>query len=456
MNISKELKQQFKAITGKDSYFDNPEELIVYSYDATNFSHKPDIVLFPVSVEQVSGIMKLANDNNVYVHPRGAGTNLSGGSIPFKGGIALVLTKMNKILGIDRDNLTAVVEPGVITEEFKKEVDELGLFYPPDPASMASCTMGGNIAENAGGPHCLKYGVTRDYVLDLEVVLHDGEVINTGAPTIKNVTGYDLTRLFIGSEGTLGIVTKITLKLIPKPSNRVVVMAVFNKTEEAGRSVSKILSAGVLPAAVEFMDNACINCVEDYLKIGLPVDKDALVLFEFDTDDASFCAEKVVGICEELGAVRLETRDDEDGCEELFKARRAVSPALGRISPHKIMEDIVVPRSKLPSFLSFVKELSSQVETRIACFGHAGDGNIHVNVLIKDRGEAELKKGKYILTEIFKEVMSLKGVVSGEHGIGYLKMDYLEENVGSSYKYMKKIKDIFDPKGILNPGKVFT
>lgn len=457
MQITKEIKEQFKKITGKDNYFDNPEELIVYSYDATNFSHKPDVVLLPVNAKQISEILKIADENKIPVYTRGAGTNLSGGSIPLEGGIALVLTKMNKILEINKENLTAAVEPGVITEEFKNEVEKQGLFYPPDPASMAMCTLGGNIAENAGGPHCLKYGVTHNYVLGLEVVLANGDIINTGSCTIKNVTGYDLTSLFVGSEGTLGVVTKITLKLIPLPKEKVTILAIFDKVEEAVKSVSSILGSGLLPSVIEFMDNISINCVEEYLKMGLPVDKDALVLIEFDDNMPKTQAGKAVEICKELGAVKIDVEDNPAGSEKLFKARKSVAPALGRIAPFKLMEDIVVPRGRLSEFTVFIKELIKESGVKIASFGHAGDGNIHVNVLVKDRSEEEMKKVNEVLDKIFKKVMLMNGVITGEHGVGYLKAGYLKDNVGSSpYEFMKKIKDMFDPKGILNPGKVFV
>jgi len=456
MNITKELKEQFKTIVGKDNYFDNPEELITYSYDATNFSHKPDVVLLPVNAKQISEILKIANSNNIPVYTRGAGTNLSGGSIPLEGGIALALTKMNKIIAINREDLTAIVEPGVITEEFKNEVAKQGLFYPPDPASMAMCTLGGNVAENAGGPHCLKYGVTRDYVLGLEVVLANGDIINTGSQTIKNVTGYDLTSLFVGSEGTLGVVTKIILKLIPLPSHRVTILAAFNKAEDAVKSVSKVLSRQILPSVIEIMDNISINCVEGYLNMGLPKDKDALILFEFDTKESKAEAEKTIEVCKELGAVNIKIEDNPAGCDLLFKARKSIAPALGRIAPFKLMEDIVVPRSRLSEYFIFVKELMKETGVKIASFGHAGDGNIHTNILVKDRSEKEVRKADEILGKIFRKVISLGGVISGEHGIGFLKAAYLEENVGTTpYEIMKNIKKMFDPKNILNPGKIF-
>lgn len=456
MQITKELKEQFKAIVGKDNYFDNPEELITYSYDATNFSHKPDVVLLPVNAKQISEILKIANLNNIPVYTRGAGTNLSGGSIPLEGGIALALTKMNKIIAINKEDLTAIVEPGVITEEFKNEVAKHGLFYPPDPASMAMCTLGGNVAENAGGPHCLKYGVTHNYVLGLEVVLANGDIINTGSQTIKNVTGYDLTSLFVGSEGTLGVVTKIILKLIPLPKEKVTILAIFDKMEEAVKSVSKILGSRLLPSVIEFMDNIAINCAEDYLKMGLPVDKEALILIEFDDNMPKLYAEKAVEICKELGAVKVEIEDNPEGCEKLFKARKSAAPALGRVAPFKLMEDIVVPRNKMSEFIMFTKELIKETGIKITSFGHAGDGNIHVNILLKDRSESELEKGNQILAKIFKKVIALNGVVTGEHGIGYLKAEFLEENVGTTpYELMKNIKKMFDPKNILNPGKIF-
>lgn len=457
--ISSAVKEELRKIVGKDNFFDEIEERICYSYDGTTFKSKPDLVLKPANVQEVSHVLKAANREKIPVVPRGAGTGLSGGSVPVEGGIVLAMNRLNRILSIDEENLVAFVEPGVITEEFQKEVEKRELFYPPDPASQKMCTLGGNIAECAGGPHCLKYGVTRDYVLGLEVVLADGSIIKTGGQVMKNVSGYDLTRLFIGSEGTLGVVTKIVLKLLPLPEYRRTILAAFSTMEGAAETVSAIIAGKLIPATLEFMDGITIKVVEEFLNIGLPTTADALLLIEVDgkKEAVEIDYEKVMKICKDKGAVELKGATTAEERENLWKARRAVSAALGRICPLKLNEDVVVPRSKLPSLITKVKEICTEFGIKAANYGHAGDGNLHVNVLVESRADDEMKKVEPALEKLYEEVVNLGGTISGEHGIGFLKSKYLYLDAGiESINAMKKIKDVLDPNNILNPGKIFV
>ncbi|MBI2252345.1 MAG: FAD-binding protein [Armatimonadetes bacterium] len=457
--ISKTVKNKLRAILGKENLLDEKEDLICYSYDATTFQFKPELVIFPKTPEQISEILKIANQEKIPVVPRGGGTGLSGGSIPILGGMALVLTRMNKILEIDQENLTALVEPGVITEEFKIIVEKLGLFYPPDPASMKMSTLGGNAAECAGGPHCLKYGVTRDYVLGLEVVLPTGEIIKIGSKVIKNVTGYDLTRLIIGSEGTLGVITKIILKLIPLPENFKTAIASFFTMEDAAKCVSKIIQARILPSTLEFMDHFSIKAVEEYSHLGLPQEAHALLLIEVDGEDTATKIQlnKIKEICKEENVIEFKSASTFEEREKIWEARRAVSPALGKISPLRLNEDVVVPRNKLTELIKETQSISKQYNLEIANFGHAGDGNLHLNILLKSRTPQVMKNAEEALNALYLKVIQMQGAISGEHGIGFLKSKYLsyalkEEQI----LLMKKIKTIFDPNNILNPGKIFV
>jgi len=453
-NIIKELTN----IVGRDNILTKREDLICYSYDATNQKFLPDVVVFPRGAEEISLILKMANFEDFPVIPRGAGSGFSGGSLPVEGGVVVSLERMNRILNIDTENLTAVVEPGVVTGEFQAEVESLGLFYPPDPSSLKFCTIGGNVAECAGGPRAVKYGVTKDYVLGLEVVLPTGETINTGAQTLKGVVGYDLTKLFVGSEGTLGIVTKIILKLLPLPATTKTMLAAFPDMKNAARAASSIISSKIIPSTMEFIDKNCVKCVEDYLNIGLPIDTDAILLIETDGDKdlAEKEADAMRKICLDNSAIEVKTAKDKREVKELWKARRAISPSLKKLNPDKINEDIVVPRNKIPDAIAGIQKIAEKYNLTIANFGHAGDGNIHVNVMIDKSNKDELSNAQKAVEEIFKLTLNLGGTISGEHGIGISKMPYIGMELSpAAIDVMKRVKQVFDPKGILNPGKIF-
>lgn len=449
---------KLEKIVGKESLFTAPEDLKCYSYDATNLSYMPDAVAVPRTPEEISAIVELANKESFPVIPRGAGTGLTGGSLPVHGGLVLALTRLNHILEIDRENLTATVEPGVVTGDFQAEVERMGLFYPPDPSSLKTCTLGGNVAECAGGARALKYGVTRDYVTGLEVVLPTGDLLHTGVRTKKGVVGYDLTRLFVGSEGTLGVITKIILRLIPLPESRRTISAVFDRMDTAMNAVSRIISAGIVPAALEFMDRFAISCVEDYLHIGLPKKAGAFLLVEVDGRQVTVDCE-AKEICEffrELGARDVQAARDEAHSLVLWKARRAVSPAVFKLKPHKISEDIVVPRSRITQMVSRAQEIGREENLIIICFGHAGDGNIHINIMFDRTDQTDPSRAEAAKEKIFRTVIEFGGTLSGEHGVGITKAPFLGLELGDAgIGTMKRIKKAFDPNSILNPGKIF-
>ena len=444
-------------IVGRENVRDSLEERQCYSYDARTDGAVPDLIVFPSSAEQVSSIIVLANLHRFPVIPRGSGTGLTGGSVPVKGGVVLSFTRMARILEIDPKNLIAVVEPGVVTFILQEEVAKYGLFYPPDPASYKYSSIGGNIAECAGGPNSLKYGVTRDYVLGLEVVLPTGEIINPGVRTMKGVVGYDLARLFVGSEGTLGVVTKITLKLIPLPEARATILALFSEVDEAAEAVSGTIAARVVPSTIEFMDRASIRCSEQANPMGLPPDIGGLLLIEVDGDEQSIIpqAEKVRNIMLDHKAVECRMTRVPKEADKLWSARRTLSQALYNVNPVKIAEDVVVPRSNIPALIHALEDMGKRFGIPILSFGHAGDGNFHVNIMIKDTKE-DREKAEEAVKEIFSEALRLGGTLSGEHGIGLSKAAYLGMELSPDLMTtMKKIKQLFDPNNILNPGKIF-
>ncbi len=434
------------------------EDLHCYAYDATNRHYRPDAVAFPGNTEEVAAIMKLANESRFFVIPRGAGTGMSGGALAVQGGLVMVMTRFDRILKIEADNLVADVEPGVVTGHFQEAVEKQGLFYPPDPSSASFSTLGGNVAECAGGSRALKYGVTRDYVLGLEVVLPTGEVIRTGVRTTKGVVGYDLTRLIVGSEGTLGIITKMILRLVPLPEVVRTMGAVFSRIQDAAGAVCEIVRSGITPRTVEYMDQAAIRCVEDHLNIGLPVDASAMLLVEVDGNRSSTEGEvqRLVAVCEKCGARETKVASSEQEAEDLWKARRAISPALFRLGPDKINEDIVVPRSRIPDMVQWIDALRKRTGLTMVTFGHAGDGNIHCNIML-DKGDQEaLAKANGAVEELFRQTIALGGTMSGEHGVGITKAPYVDMEIGKSeLALMKSIKAAFDPNNILNPGKIF-
>jgi glycolate oxidase len=450
--------RKLQKIVGKSSCSRKKEDLVCYAYDATAHTYLPDAVCFPGNTKEVSAILNLANQEGFFVIPRGSGSGMTGGSLAVSGGVILVMARFSRILEIDKNNLIAHVEPGVVTGRFHRVVEKEGLFYPPDPASSEFATLGGNMAECAGGPRAVKYGVTRDYVLGLEAVLATGEIIHTGVQTSKGVVGYDLTRLLIGSEGTLGIITQMTLRLLPLPETVRAMMAVFDKLETAAETVSEVIRRGIIPRTIEFMDNASIRCAESRLKIGLPVEAEALLLIEVDgkVDETDVIIKQLKTVCMSMGAKNIKIADTKEEADNLWKARKAISPALYQLAPDKINEDIVVPRSKIPDMVRKINSLKEETGLIMVSFGHAGDGNIHFNIMLDKKNKTELKKAEYAIDILFDYTLKLGGTISGEHGVGITKSAYIEKEIGSvELNLMKKIKKVFDPKGILNPGKIF-
>lgn len=434
-----------------------PEDLLCYGFDSSGLEAPPTAVVWPQDVTDVITVIKYACTNQIPVIPRGAGTGMTGGAVPSKGAIILSMEKMNRIIEIDEENLTALVEPGVLNGKLQRELQRRSLFYPPDPASMNFCTIGGNVAENAGGARAVKYGVTKDYVIGLEAVLPDGRLIKTGVKTPKGVVGYDLTGLLVGSEGTLAVITKIRLKVLPLPQEVITLLVFFKELEKIGLAVTQIISEGIIPRTLEFLDRETIKAVENYKPIGLPKDIDAMLLIELDGNPAVITkdAEKISGICGRLDG-EIIMAENEAAREKLWEARRAVSPALFHISPTKINEDIVVPRSRLPEMLRILKGLSESSGIRIVNFGHAGDGNIHVNLMVDRGNKNEYEKAVKLVEDIFRATLELGGTISGEHGVGLTKKNYISMEIRpDELELMKKIKAVFDPKNILNPGKIF-
>lgn len=455
--MHKAVITEIAALVGKEGILTAPEECMCYSYDATNQKFLPEAVAFPRTAEQIARIMHCANRYRVPVIPRGAGSGFAGGSLPVEGGIVLALTRMNRIIKIEPENLTATVEPGVVTGAFQQAVERLGLFYPPDPASLKFSTMGGNVAVCAGGPRCVKYGVTKNYVLGLEVVLPTGELIRTGVQTLKGVAGYDLTALFVGSEGTLGIITAITVKLIPLPPAKKCMLAVFPHIDDATLTVSAIIQARITPATLEFIDQAAIRCVEEYLKIGLPADAEALLLIEVDGDSEAVTrqSEQIREICLQQGAREVTIAHSREEEERLWKARRSISPALLKLNPHKINEDITVPISQIPEIIRRINKIAQKYQLINVNFGHAGDGNIHTNLMINRDNAEELSRAHQAVREIFEATLERGGTISGEHGIGITKAPYLKMEIGDKNReLMQQIKNLLDPNHILNPGKL--
>jgi len=434
-----------------------PEDLICYGFDASGLELSPSAVVWPKNTEDVVKIMKYAFENGIPVVPRGAGTGMTAGAVPSKGAIIISFEKMKRIIEIDSENLTAFCEPGVINGKLQHELESIGLFYPPDPASMQFCTIGGNVAENAGGPRALKYGVTKDYVMGIEAVLPNGEVITTGVRTAKGVVGYDLTRLFAGSEGTLSVFTKIRLKVLPLPQDVVTLLAVFGHLEAAGDAVTSIISSKIIPRTLEFMDSEAIAAVENFRPVGLPGEAEAVLLIELDGHPSAITKEagRIAEICEKLGA-EIRMAEDDEARDKLWMSRRSISPALYKIRPTKINEDIVVPRNRVTEMLRRLRRLSEESRIKIVNFGHAGDGNIHVNIMVDKSDEDEYRKGLSLVEKVFHETLSLGGTISGEHGIGLTKTGYIGMEVSKqALEIMKSIKHVFDPKKILNPGKIF-
>lgn len=456
--IKEEVIKEIRKVVGDENVLVSKEDRLCYGYDSTPVAYLPDLVVRPSSTAEIRTIVELANRHLFPIIPRGAGTGLSGGSLPVEGGVVIDLTRMDRILEIDEENLIAVVEPGVVTYHLQQEVERRGLFYPPDPASLKTSTIGGNVAECAGGPRAFKYGVTRDYVLGLEVVTPTGQVIETGGKTVKSVTGYDLTRLYTGSEGTLGIITKIYLRLIPLPEAKKTLMAVYGKLDDAARSVTLIIKEGIIPVTLEIMDDRTIQCVENYRHLGLPLDAEAILIIEVDGPQVLIeeQAGRVAALCRDNGAREVKVAETEEEREQIWASRRAVSAAVVQIKPTKISEDISVPRSAIPEMVRRLKEIASRYRLDLVIFGHAGDGNLHPNILCDKNDPDEMERVEKAIGELFRAAVELGGTLSGEHGIGTMKAPYLKLETGEAgYQVMQSIKSALDPNNILNPGKIF-
>lgn len=454
------IVQQFRNIVG-DSYFrDDPEILVAHSYDATPMLQSmPDGVIYPASTANVVDIMKVCAEHRIPLIGRGSGSNLCGGTVPINGGIVMVMHRMNKLLEVDLENLTATFQPGLITAKFIEHVESLGLFYPPDPSSMSISTLGGNISENSGGLRGLKYGTTKDYVIGLEAVLANGEVIRTGGKLMKDVAGYDLTKLLVGSEGTLAIITEATVKLIPPPKHKQTMLAMFKDMVGAARTVSKIIENRIIPATLEILDNPTIRVVDDFAKLGLPHDMEAILLIEQDGDEAvvEHDIKRITEICHEENAHEVSVADSQAEADKLLTARRSAFTALARIRPTTILEDATVPRSKIADMVLEINQIAKKYNVQVCTFGHAGDGNLHPTITTDARDKEEIVRVDKAFEEIFEAAIRLGGTITGEHGVGLVKSPFLEWKVGSAgIEVMKGIKHALDPLNILNPGKMFA
>lgn len=459
MALAPTFYQDLEKIVGKPHLTAKKEELLCHSYDATGRSFLPDAVIFPKTEEQIAQILKRASLEKIPIIPRGSGSGMTGGAVPVSGGVVLVTSRMDQILEIDGENFIARVEPGVIVSKLHAAVEALGLFYPPDPASSSVCTIGGNIGECAGGPRAVKYGVTRDYVLGLRAVLPSGEIIRTGVSTAKGVAGYDLTRLIVGSEGTLALVTQITLKLLPKPAVVKTLAVFFNHMDPAAQTVAGLMKLSVIPRCVEYLDEASINLVREYLSFDLPREVKAMLILELD-GDADLVekeAEQIRQLCTRAGAIEVRVASDQAEAVKLWEARKALSPILYKIAPDKINEDIVVPISKIPRMVAICREIQESSGLTVVSFGHAGDGNIHCNIMYDKKDPDQTRRAEQAVGDLFKATLSLGGTITGEHGVGITKMKYLPLEIGPrELEIMKGIKKVFDPDNILNPGKIFS
>lgn len=456
--LPRHVIQRLANIVGTPHVLEHIEERALYAYDATIRRALPDLVVRPRTTDEVSKIMQVAREEHLAVYPRGASTGLSGGSVPLHGGMTLDLSRMTDILEINAQDLYARVEAGVNVDRFFRAVDAVGLFFPPDPSSARAATMGGSLAENAGGPHAFKYGVFRDYTLGLTVVLADGRVLRTGGKTVKNVSGYDLTRLFVGSEGTLGVITEATVKLIPKPEAKRTLLAIFDDLQQAAETVSQIIAAGMQPAALEFIDDASIRVVEEYLHLGLPLDAQALLLIEVDGPDivVEAQAKAVATFCRQYGARDIQVAETPAQAEMLWKARKSISSAVARIKPSKISEDATVPRSQIPEMVRRLKAIAREYQVDLVIFGHIGDGNLHPNIMCDERNPQEMTRVWQAVAAIFDATLELGGTLTGEHGVGYMKAPFMQWEHGDvGLSAMRRLKDAFDPDHILNPGKIF-
>ena len=450
---------RLRAIVGSENVLTSPEDTIPYGFDGTAALKGPvSVVVLPGSTEEISAVVKFAAEYGRAIVTRGSGTGLSGGSVPSEGCIILCLTRLDKILSVDAANLTVRAQCGVITAAIDAAVQKHGLFYPPDPGSMKISTIGGNVAENSGGLRGLKYGVTRDYVMGLEVVLPDGRIAQFGNACVKDVAGYSMKDLCIGSEGTLGIITEVLLKVLPRPAARRTMLASYDRMEDAAQTVSDIIAAKIIPCTLEFLDRMTIGCVEDYAKIGLPRDCEALLLMETDGHPAAVAeeAEQMLALARARGARDVRVARDDAEALQLASARRSAFAALARVRPTTILEDVTVPRDKLAEMVAFVAEVAKKHQLLVGTFGHMGDGNLHPTFLTDERDAAEMARVHEALEEIVTKTLALGGTITGEHGVGLAKKAWLRRQVGeNSHDLMREIKRAWDPRNLLNPGKIF-
>ena len=453
--IPKALGDEFRSIVGDEWFLDTTEDLATYSYDGFLPEFQPDAIVIPGSTNDISRIMRIANREKINITPRGAGTNICGGSVAKKGGLVIAFHRMNRILEIDPENRCAVVQPGVVNADLQKEVARYGLMYPPDPASMFVSTIGGNVALNAGGPRGVKYGATRDYLLGLEVVLPSGEVIKTGGKTLKNASGYDLTRLLCGSEGTLGIFTQIIVRLIPLPPAKATLQAIFSDLDDAATTVSAIIGSGIVPTTLELMDRVVLDAIGDYGGAKFSKEAQAVLLIEVDGEESLVEAQgrRIERFCKERGATEVERARSVEEAERLWQARRTAFGAVARLTPNCIVEDATVPVRKVPEILKKIVELANKYRLKIAVLAHAGDGNLHPLIMTDLRDKEEMARIDKALEEMYEVVMGMGGTLSGEHGIGIAKKRFmLMEFSQSAIEIMRGIKRVFDPNNILNPG----
>jgi len=458
--IAKKHLEYFKTLVTEDNIYSDKAHLIAYSYDATRTRYEPDAVIFPRDEEDICNILKYCNKHRIIITPRGAGSGFTGGALPASGGVILAFEKhMNKIIEIDMQNMIAIVQPGVVNMDLQKAVEEVGLFYPPDPASEEYSTIGGNVSENAGGMRAAKYGITKDFVMAIRAVLPNGEVIRAGKKTIKDVAGYNVAGILIASEGTLAVTTEITLKLIPKPRFKQTYMGIFPDVNSAMNAVFKSLASGANPVAMEFLDSLVIQALREKLNVNLPLDAGAVLVGDVDgnlEDEIKFQLDTLSKSFKENGATKFIVAHDETEAKELWFARKNASPSITIFGNKKLNEDISVPRSKLPEALEGIYKIGKKYNLTVPCFGHAGDGNIHVNVMVKDKNnKQEMEDGHKAIEEIFQFVVDLEGTLSGEHGIGTSKAPYMRIAFNDvEMELFKSIKRAFDPKNILNPNKM--
>jgi len=451
--------KEFESIVGSENIYSDKAHLIAYSYDATREHFEPDAVIFPRDEADISQILKYCNEHRIIIVPRGAGSGFTGGALPSSGGIVLAMEKhMNKILEIDMKNMVAVVQPGVLNMDLQRAVEEVGLFYPPDPASQEYSTIGGNVSENAGGMRAAKYGITKDYVMATRAVLPNGDIIKAGKRTIKDVAGYNISGILIASEGTLAVLSEITLKLIPKPKMTKTAMGIFTSVHEAMEAVYKTMASGITPVAMEFLDNLTIRAVEQTFHKGLPVDAGALLVTDVDgnlEEDLNFQLAQIEKVFRENGCTEFKIAKDDAEAKNLWFARRNASPSLSVYGSKKLNEDVTVPRSALPELLERFDAIAKKYNVNIPCFGHTGDGNVHTNVMVDGKDPEQVKIAYQAIEEVFQATIDLGGTLSGEHGIGlakapYMHMAFTEEEMN----LFKSIKMAFDPNNILNPAKM--